>query len=119
MSLEEEIAKNTAALEANTAALKAAAGGAAGGGTTTTGGKKTEPKKAETKTEPKRSVEEVKKAAGALSTKKGQDVAKGVIASLGAKALADILGDPSKLDAAYDAFVAETEKEDDDGTGGL
>lgn len=124
MSLEESIAKLTAAVEANTAALKA--GGTApaadkGGKAATAADKGGKTAPAAKKVEPKRSVEEVKKAAGDLATAKSKEAAKAVIESLGAKALADILNDPSKLDAAYDAFIAAAaeETQEDDGTDGL
>ena len=122
MSIEQLIAANTAALEANTAALLKAGGGSAKGdakGETTGKSEKTETKSTKTtKTayEPKHTKAEAQAAANELKEEKGVAAAKAVIKELGFEKLADIekAEDIDKLYAACKAALGESTASDDD-----
>ena len=109
MSLEDAITKLTAAVEANTAALKGA--GSASG----KAGKET---KSETKAEtytPKHDKSKMTAALNEVKEKFDAATAKGIIKTVGgADKMADI-NDPQKIDETYEAAVKKlAEKKDDD-----
>lgn len=105
MSLEESIVKLAAALDANTAALKAA--GTAAPAAAATKPAATKPAAAPAAAKPKHSREELAAAAGAYKEKTDATQAKALIAEHGkAEKLKDVAD--ANLDALYDAFVSAT-----------
>lgn len=113
MSLEDAILKLTAAVEANTAALKA--GGSAPAAT----GKAAKEPKTETKTEaaytPKHDKSKMTAALNEVKEKFDAATAKGIIKNVGgAEKMAEI-NDPQKIDETYEAAIKKlAEKKDDD-----
>ena len=105
MSLEDAITKLTAAVEANTAALKGA------GGST---GKAAKETKTETYT-PKHDKSKMTAALNEVKEKFDAATAKGIIKTVGgADKMADI-NDPQKIDETYEAALKKlAEKKDDD-----
>lgn len=93
MSLEEALAKNTAALEANTAALLKGGGkptASSGGGSATY--------------KPKHTYDEMTAALGELKEKSGgSDLPKEIIKTVGGADKMKDITDPQKIDAVYDA----------------
>lgn len=106
MSLEQALAANTAALEANTAALLKAAG-STGGGTTKASGSKKE----ETASKPKHSREELAALMGKVKADKSKEVAQALIKDHSPETgkLADVPDD--KIDALYAAGEAKLKEE--------
>lgn len=105
MSIEQALAALTAAVEANTAALK---GGASAGKTET---------KNETKTKgytAKHTKEEMLAAMNEVKEKIDADTAKGIRDSVGKVAKLAELTDPATIDAVYDAAKAALKKAEDD-----
>lgn len=96
MSLEEALAKNTAALEANTAALLNGGGkpAASGGGASAY--------------KPKHTYDEMTAALGELKEKSGgSDVPKEIIKTVGKADKMKDITDPALIDAVYDACKAK------------
>lgn len=110
MSLEDAIVKLTAAVEANTAALKA------GGGTSASSTKTTKTESAGSASyTPKHDKSKMTAALSEVKEKFDAATAKGIIKNVGkADKMADIT-DPKLIDETYEAAVAKlAEKKDDD-----
>lgn len=119
MALEDAIAKLTAAVEANTAALTAGGGGggaAASTGTKASGGGRGKGKAA---AETKFTADQVRDTLIKVKDEVGEDEAKRIISDVGGyEKLAQLVADPSKFDAVM--AEAETALEGNgDGDGGL
>jgi len=113
MSLEEQLAANTAALKENTAAILASKGSAAAA--PAKDAPKTAPAKAAPK-KPKHTADEIKAAVTALAKAKGKPAAAAVIAEFEVENLAGLLAAPEKFDEAFVRLTAaaeETAEEDD------
>ena len=108
MSLEQKIEALTAAIEANTAALKAGGGAAA----STSKATATKTTKEEKPKAPAHTREEMAALVRKVKAEKGEDAAKGIIKEVGGvEKLADI--PDAKIDAVFDAATEKLAEEED------
>lgn len=105
MSLEQALAANTAALEANTAALLGAAGKTTTTGKTTADKTEKAGKTEKSSSKSKHTKAEMQAALNDVKEQKGTAVAKKLIKEAGFDKLADVTED--KFDELYDAAKAE------------